>query len=37
VKEAISKSHGWCVEIGVGDYYLWGGEERELNERCGKK
>ena len=29
-------SHGWCVEIGVGDYYLWGGEERELNGRYGK-
>jgi hypothetical protein len=32
VSEGGNKSHGWCV----GDYYLWGGEEQELNGRCGK-
>jgi hypothetical protein len=33
VKEAISPMVG--VLKSVFDYYLWGGEERELNGRCG--
>jgi hypothetical protein len=37
VKEAISPIVGVLKSVlEVGDYYLWGGEERELNGRCGK-